>query len=293
MPRSDGIDVSQWNGVIDWPAVKASGVTWVATQVLDRNKGNALDPKFRENRVGMANAGFAWRGLYYFLYAGRPVATQAAEYLAAVGAMQLGEFVMLDAEPDARFGDGQCTEAMSYEWVTTVERTTGRPSAVYTGAYVDGGRIWKSARIYDGERPRIFAAYTDEANARKIAAPYQWDVWQFSGTGRCPGVNGDVDLDQLDQTARFDAACGYMKDEDDDMIYQLIQPQVDGNPNTAWFVVYKSGRVRWANNADTAWCGANGVPGTPVAMGADQYNRLMNDATIGWPTPPSPVGAKS
>jgi len=283
LPRSDGIDVSQWNGAIDWDAVGRAGCRWAATQVLDRNKENRLDPRFLENRSGMARAGIRYRGLYYFPVANRPVDVQAQEFLAAIGPLARGEFVMLDAETDADFGEW--TEALSYEWLLAVEPTTRRPSAVYTGAFVDGGRIWESSRIYDGSRPRVFAAYTDEGSARIYAGGHDWDLWQFSGSGSYPGVTGACDLDQLDQTGRFERASGFTEEDADLAIYQLIQPQIDGDPGfaAAWFVIYGSGRVRWASNADTAWCARNGIAAEPVLMGRAQYDNLMNDATIGWP----------
>jgi hypothetical protein len=89
--------------------------------------------------------------------------------------------------------------------------------------------------------------------------------------------------------ARLTAGPGPDPDQEEDMIYQLIEPAVAGITAPAWFVVYGSGRVRWASNADSLWCSRNGVAPERVEMGADQYQRLLNDAT-GWPLELVPAG---
>jgi len=93
MPRIDGIDVSQWNGSIDWPCVRANGCDWSAAQVLDRNNGNAEDPRYRENRHGMDVERFRHRLLYYFpvLDGSISIATQVDQYVRAIFAFEVGE----------------------------------------------------------------------------------------------------------------------------------------------------------------------------------------------------------
>jgi len=108
---------------------------------------------------------------------------------------------MLDAEQDG-ITEGECLQ-----WLEQVEAQTGLPCAVYTGGYVAGGTIWHSALIFDGRRPRVFAAYTDEAAARGHADGIPWDAWQFSATGRVPGIAANCDEDQVDNPGAFDRVC--------------------------------------------------------------------------------------
>ena len=57
---ANGIDVSKWQGDIDWNAVDNAGYTWVAIRTWDRQgKPPGPDVTFAANRKGMAFA--RWR----------------------------------------------------------------------------------------------------------------------------------------------------------------------------------------------------------------------------------------
>ena len=199
MPRTDGIDVSKWQGTIDWAAVRnGTSIWWSACRTWDRDL-RQVDHTFAANRAGQSFC--KYRLLYYWLEPGRALAG-VEEFFKAVGALQQGEGVMLDAEQDG-ITEGECLQ-----WLEEVEARTGRPSAVYTGGYVAGGSIWRSARIFDGLRARVFAAYTSEADAKRHAQGIPWDAWQHSATGHVPGINANCDLDQVDRAAAFDKVCG-------------------------------------------------------------------------------------
>lgn len=212
MPKRNGIDVSHYQGVIDWGKVAGSGVVWAATKATQGT--TFVDKTLSRNRAGMAEQRIKHRLFYHWLNPApllvRMSSTariadarkQAAHFVATVGRLLPGEGVMLDAEQDGIRAD------QALAWCQYVEAAFGRPVAVYTGAYVAKGEIWKSAAIYNGQRPRVFAAYSSEERAKAHAAPHRWDVWQWTGTGRMPGVNGDVDIDQVDNAGIFDAVCG-------------------------------------------------------------------------------------
>jgi lysozyme len=192
VPRADGIDVSQYQGVIDWAAVRSAGLQWVGMRVCH----GYIDTQFARNRQGASWA--RHRLLYDYMDPGG----NADTFLATIGQLQPGEAAMLDAEASG------LTVADCVRWCEQVEHATGRPAVVYTGKYVSGGSIWSSPAIFNGQRARILAAYTSEAKARALAAPYGWDAWQWSSTGSIPGIGGNVDLNQVDNLAAFDRCCG-------------------------------------------------------------------------------------
>lgn len=212
MPRLDGIDVSKWQGEIGWPEVVAStGITWAAARTWDRQANPpGVDVQFPANRAGMAATGLRHRLLYYWLEPGR-VDEGVAEFFAAVGVLTPGEGVMLDAEQEG------ITEDECLRWCEAVEARTGLPVAVYTGGYTAGGEIWHSARLFNGQRARVFAAYCDEAAAREVHADgIPWHAWQWSCEGQVPGIGANTDLDQVDVPEAFDRACGLVACTDDD-----------------------------------------------------------------------------
>lgn len=65
-PLEKGIDVSKWNGTIDWNKVKADGIDYV---IIRGGFGNAtVDPQFKSYIEGASNAGLKI-GIYWFSYA--------------------------------------------------------------------------------------------------------------------------------------------------------------------------------------------------------------------------------
>jgi lysozyme len=196
LPRTDGIDVSKWQGAIDWPKVLGSGIWWVAMRVWDRST-KAPDQRFAANRANTTTARF--RLLYHYLEVARPVTAQVTDYLKTIGQLAVGEGVMLDAEEPG------VTVAMCVSWLQAVEAVTRIPSTVYTGGHVAGGAIWNSNVIFNGHRARFFAAYTSESEALvKHAQGKSWDAWQWTDKGKVAGVSTDVDCVQVqDGGARF------------------------------------------------------------------------------------------
>jgi hypothetical protein len=205
--HASGIDVSKWQGQIDWPQVQAAGYTWCATRTWDRDK-HQVDETFHRNRDGMAFA--QWRFLYYWLEPHR-VDASVDEFFQAVGSLRPGEGVMLDAEEEG-IDEDQCVQ-----WLEAVEARTGVPCAVYSGGYVAGGTIWKSSRIYNGQRARVFAAYCSETDAIRHAGGVGWDAWQYSASGRVPGIEPNCDLDRIDNGAAFTRCCLPTFSQEDDL----------------------------------------------------------------------------
>ena len=65
-PIEKGIDVSKWNGTIDWNKVKADGIDYVIIRGGFEN--NTVDPQFESYIKGASNAGLKI-GVYWFSYA--------------------------------------------------------------------------------------------------------------------------------------------------------------------------------------------------------------------------------
>ena len=70
-----GIDVSRWQGRIDWASVRAAGTQFAFIKATEG--GDHVDPRFLENWYGAARAGVP-RGAYHFMYWCRPAHEQAA-----------------------------------------------------------------------------------------------------------------------------------------------------------------------------------------------------------------------
>src|SRR3989337_4160563 len=73
-----GIDVSYWQGDIDWDAAREAGVSF--TFIKATEGGDHLDPKFLDNWYAAKRAGVA-RGAYHFVYWCRPANEQALWFM--------------------------------------------------------------------------------------------------------------------------------------------------------------------------------------------------------------------
>ena len=203
-----GIDVSKWQGDIDWTAVKNSGVEFVIVRVGYRGSGNgnlAEDEMYQENIEGALNAGLKV-GAYIFSQAiSEQEAIEEADYLLErVYKYDITLPLVIDYEY-ASGNTGRLYDAnLSREQATAVVNAfCARVTQYgYTGmVYANRSMLTNDLNASDIEdKYRVWLAnyqtppMTDFGNPTTI---YQgkYDFFQFSSSGSVPGVNGNVDLD--------------------------------------------------------------------------------------------------
>ena len=133
-----GIDVSQHQGVIDWPAVAAAGIRFAFVRALE---GQTPDPTFERNRRGALEAGLLV-GAYQYLRARHPGRYQADLLLEQLGDLGPGE---LPPAVDVEELDGQdavAVRACVHAWV---ERTSMLLGWTISGS--QGSRTTRPASI--------------------------------------------------------------------------------------------------------------------------------------------------
>lgn len=187
-----GIDVSMYQGSIDWRAVAASGIAFAVTRIGD---GTYQDPTFATNWNGIKAAGLI-RGAYQFFEPGVDPLAQARIVVAKVGRLGAGDLpVMLDVEATG----GQSPETITariHQWIDAVAAGTGKTPYIYTGSY-----FWDaSVRSADfASLPLHIAWYGTQCPG----LPNVWSRWtfhQYSSTGRVSGIAGNVDMDVFNGT---------------------------------------------------------------------------------------------
>jgi GH25 family lysozyme M1 (1,4-beta-N-acetylmuramidase) len=185
----EGIDVSHWNGFIDWDAVAASGRTFAFVSVGD---GSFIDPRFTQNWNNAKAAGL-YRGVYqYFRASGDPIA-QADIVIDRVGRLGRGDLpVVLDLE-ELDGESGATTAARALAWMRHIEQGTGKTPILYINV---------STWLAIGS-PNFLASYPLWLASWGVSCPdvpSGWRTWkfhQYSATGRVPGIFGDVDLNRF------------------------------------------------------------------------------------------------
>lgn len=182
--RLPGIDVSHWQGRIDWARVADDGIAFAYIKATEG--GDYVDPQFVANWDGAARAGVL-RGPYHFYRPQTDAAAQAQQFLRTVGARAGDLPPVLDVEVT----DGRSAAAIAAgvrTWLETVERATGVRPILYTRA-----GFWNPVGGGFGAYPLWVAHY----GVAQPAIPADWDrwaIWQHSDAGRVAGITGNVDL---------------------------------------------------------------------------------------------------
>ncbi len=188
-PAIHGIDVSHWQGGVDWGAVRRSGRLFAFAKATEG--ASFVDDTFAGNRLGMAGAGLALRGFYHFARPDRnTAAAEASHFLRTVGPLAPGEVAVLDLEvaPGPGVGD------WAAEWLRLVAQATGRTPVLYS--YQTYLTSIPTSRLT--QYPLWVAAWGADDGTVPATPPQtdrwsRWTWWQYTSNARVPGVNGPVD----------------------------------------------------------------------------------------------------
>lgn len=190
-PTVKGIDVSYYQGTINWTAVKGDGVKFAYIRASDGL--NTIDSKFAANWSGSRAAGIK-HGAYQFFRPGQDAIAQADLLLQKIG----GKLEADDLPPviDVEASDGQSAATITAKvkaWVARVKAATGRDPVIYTGFY-----FWRdSVGAPDVTSSPLWHAQYSSAECPNIAPPWQkWAIWQYSSSGTVAGISGNVDMNR-------------------------------------------------------------------------------------------------
>lgn len=192
------IDVSAYNGVVDWKKVKAAGVDAAILKVI--RKDLLPDKRFEANWEGCEKAGMALAGVYNYSYATSvaKARTDAQKVLDILAGRKVK--VWLDVEDTCLKGKGKTLIAIinAYGDVITA---AGYEFGVYTGlsfynsyikpwaGYVKHG-FWIAR--YPSTSTRTIKQLPDVK--KQPAILHVLEGWQWSSAGSVPGIKGKVDL---------------------------------------------------------------------------------------------------
>ncbi|HUJ57675.1 MAG TPA: glycoside hydrolase family 25 protein [Kofleriaceae bacterium] len=190
-----GIDVSYYNGSIDWNRVAADGYQFAIVRVSDGT--GFKDPKFASYYAGAKTAGLI-RGAYQFFRPAENVTDQANLMIASVGTLEPGDLPpVLDVEVTG--GLSASTIAANIRtWVNLVKAATGVDPIIYTGSYFWRDDVGGPTSFVNN--PLWIAEYTS-SSCPNLPSPWgTWAMWQYSDSGSVSGISGDVDLDRFNGT---------------------------------------------------------------------------------------------
>ena len=182
-----GIDVSSYQGQIDWESVRNAGYSFAWIKATEGS--THVDKRFAENWKRAGEAGLQ-RGAYHFMTATTSPLAQASAFLRVYpGGGELP--IALDLERSPNGTSPRAHAAM--EWLDIVERRIGAKPIVYTNPSFADERGFGHFCLgqYD-----LWIAHYGVAMPR-IPRPWaEWRVWQ-TGTGHVAGIKGQVDLNVM------------------------------------------------------------------------------------------------
>lgn len=190
-----GIDVSSFQGEIDWTQVRAAGFEFVIIRVGGRGygaEGKLYEDAFAQANYAGAKAAGLQVGAYFFSQAiSQDEARQEATYLLEL------------------IKDWELDLPVVYDWehISDEARTVGVDARMLTDCTLafcrDVEAAGHEAMIYfnpDQFENRIFMEeLTDYRSwlamySYRMTYPYQIDMWQYTNEGNVPGVEGPVDI---------------------------------------------------------------------------------------------------
>jgi lysozyme len=182
-----GIDVSRWQGDINWQLVAAAGCEFAAIRATVGNY--YTDPYFERNREGAILYG-VYPHYYHVVCPDNSIKSQIDRFVNVVGGIGIARPVM-DIEL-VRDKDKQVITEVCKGCLSESSSRLGRKAIPYSNAY-----FWNTYLIDDGWSDKYDKWV---ANYRKVSPPVLpkvwrgWNLWQWTNKGTWPGIKGDVDL---------------------------------------------------------------------------------------------------
>ncbi len=184
----DGIDVSEWQGSIDFSKVKQAGIEIV--YIRSSEGYSYVDPYFRRNYNG-AKENNIKVGFYHYVTA-RNVqeAEEQADFFASVVA---------NTSPDCRLAmDFETFPDLSYSQIREIalaflrrlEQTSGKEVVIYSNAY-------DAKTVFGGEELTSYPIWVANYGVSEPGNG-NWDTWvgfQYTSHGSVNGISGNVDKD--------------------------------------------------------------------------------------------------
>lgn len=184
----DGIDVSKWQGTVDWAKVKADGYHFAIVRAGYGKEASQVDPTFAANVEGAKNAGL-YCGAYWYSYALNAADAQAeAElFLQTVKGYQFDFPLVFDIEDSTQQSLSKSTIASIVDTFCSTVEKAGYYCTLYSYASFLTNNVPASCQAEHD----IWVAHT---KTDKPAFSGAYGMWQYSHTGAVNGVSGSTDL---------------------------------------------------------------------------------------------------
>lgn len=192
-----GIDVSHYQGTINWASVKAAGISFAFIKATEGT--SYKDPEFNANYLHAYNNKVI-RGAYHFarpdLSSGASQATYFASHGGAWSADNLTLPGMLDLEGGCYGKSTSSMRSWILDFYTTYKSKTTRDIMLYTSPSWWNTCTGSWTGMYS-RSPLVVANWTTASSPTIPAGFPYWTFWQYTDSGSVSGISGAVDRDRF------------------------------------------------------------------------------------------------
>lgn len=183
----EGIDVSKYQGTINWEQVKASGIDFAMIRV---GYATVEDPMFQENITNAVNAGIDC-GVYLYSYAVKPeqAVAEAQFVLNAIEPYTLRYPVAFDVENKSQsLLSNEALAEVCNAFLSTVQDANYYAILYSTANWLETRLNVPLLNPYD--------RWVANVGVPKPSYTGEYGMWQYSWKGRVNGISVNVDLDR-------------------------------------------------------------------------------------------------
>jgi GH25 family lysozyme M1 (1,4-beta-N-acetylmuramidase) len=198
----EGIDVSHWQGAIDWPKVAAAGKKFV---IMKATEGTGfVDWMYATNHAGARAAGIPTTA-YHFANPGSTSgdAVAEADHFVDVASLTDGDLIpALDLEQSGGLGTTALRNWVA-SWLAQVTARLGVKPMIYVSPAFWVKYLGDTRYFADAGYKILWIAHWHVSNPTVPAqnwGGHGWTFWQYSNCGSIPGISGCVDLDRYNGT---------------------------------------------------------------------------------------------
>lgn len=183
-----GIDVSKWNGNINWDKVKSAGINFaIVREGYGERDPRQVDKKFKDNINGAKSAGIH-TSVYHYSYADsvEDAVNEAHFCLENISGLVLEYPIIVDIEDkeQLKLNNRQRTDIVK-AFCSEIEK-----HGYYAMFYCNLN--WLNNYLYKDELLPKYDLWLAQWNIDKPSCTR--GIWQYSSTGKIDGISGNVDL---------------------------------------------------------------------------------------------------
>lgn len=185
----NGIDVSTFQGNIDWNTVKQSGVDFAIIRAGYGREVSQVDARFHENMQKAKEADIDC-GAYWYSYATTPEAAvlEAEACYEVIKDYQFEYPIVFDIEEESQRKLSTATVSAIIESFCSTLEEKGYYVSLYSYASFLNSHVYESTL----EKYDVWVAHY---NVDKPNYSGNYGMWQYSSTGAVSGIGGNVDMD--------------------------------------------------------------------------------------------------